>query len=210
MCCRYGMEESSELRPFVEQVNRAPLKEKMVSKLARPIKVSGEIRPTDMVPVVAPDRRGEPVVYPMVWGFSNPKAGSPIVNARVETAATKPLWREAWGKHRCVIPASWYYEWEHLVAPDGRTKTGPKYMIQPKGCKVTYLAGLYRIEEYANLKYPVFTVLTREPAEDIRFIHDRMPLIFPAEAVRSWIKPEAEPRELVKAALTDMIFEKVV
>ena len=157
MCCRYWMEESPELRPFVEQVNRAPLKEKMVSKLARPIKTSGEIRPTDMVPVVAPDKHGEPVVFPMVWGFSNPKAGGPIVNARVETAATKPLWKEAWGKHRCVIPASWYYEWEHLVAPDGRTKTGPKYMIQPKGCKVTYLAGLYRIEEYADLNSVIST-----------------------------------------------------
>ncbi len=104
------MEESPELRPFVEQVNRAPLKEKMVSKLARPIKTSGEIRPTDMVPVVAPSPKGEAVVYPMVWGFSNPKAGSPIVNARVETASSKSLWKEAWEKHRCVIPASWYYE----------------------------------------------------------------------------------------------------
>ena len=107
------------------------------------------------------------------------------------------------------VPASWYYEWEHFFAPDGRTKTGPKYMIQPKGCKVTYLAGLYRIEEAAGIKYPVFTVLTREPAEEIRFIHDRMPLIFPKEAVRSWIKPETNPKELIGAALTDMVFEKV-
>jgi len=203
------MEESPELRPFVEQVNRAPLKEKMVSKLARPIKTSGEIRPTDMVPVVAPSPKGEAVVYPMVWGFSNPKAGSPIVNARVETASSKSLWKEAWEKHRCVIPASWYYEWEHLVSPDGRTKTGPKYMIQPKGCKITYLAGLYRIEEKGNLKYPVFTVLTREPGDEIRFIHDRMPLILPSDSVRSWIKPDGNPKEILDSALTDMVFEKI-
>ena len=203
------MEESPELRPFVEQVNRAPLKEKMVSKLARPIKTSGEIRPTDMVPVVAPSPKGEAMVYPMVWGFSNPKAGSPIVNARVETASSKPLWKEAWEKHRCVIPASWYYEWEHLVSPDGRTKTGPKYMIQPKGCKITYLAGLYRIEEKGDLKYPVFTVLTRDPAEEIRFIHDRMPLILPSDSVRSWIKPDGNPKEILDSALTDMVFEKI-
>ena len=209
MCCRYWMEESPELRPFVEQVNRAPLKEKMVSKLARPIKTSGEIRPTDMVPVVAPSPKGEAVVYPMVWGFSNPKAGSPIVNARVETASSKSLWKEAWEKHRCVIPASWYYEWEHLVSPDGRTKTGPKYMIQPKGCKITYLAGLYRIEEKGDLKYPVFTVLTRDPAEEIRFIHDRMPLILPSDSVRSWIKPDGNPKEILDSALTDMVFEKI-
>lgn len=209
MCCRYWMEESPELRPFVEAVNRSPLKDKMVSKLARPIKTTGEIRPTDMVPVVAPNAKGEAVVFPMIWGFSNPKAGQPLVNCRVETVATKPTWRESWERHRCIVPASWYYEWEHFVSPDGRTKTGNKYMIQPRGSRITYLAGLYRIEETAGLKYPVFAILTREPSEEIRFIHERMPLILPKEAVTSWIRPEGNPNELIQTAIQDMVYEKV-
>lgn len=209
MCCRYWMEESPELRPFVEAVNRSPLKDKMVSKLARPIKTTGEIRPTDMVPVVAPNAKGEAVVFPMIWGFSNPKAGQPLVNCRVETVATKPTWRESWERHRCIVPASWYYEWEHFVSPDGRTKTGDKYMIQPRGSRITYLAGLYRIEETAGLKYPVFAILTREPSEEIRFIHERMPLILPKEAVTSWIRPEGNPNELIQTAIQDMVYEKV-
>lgn len=208
MCCRYWMESSPDLRPFVEQANRSPLKTRMVSKLARPLKTAGEIRPTEMVPVVAPDQRGNPSVYPMVWGFSNPRTGGPIVNCRVETAAEKPLWKEAWRLRRCIIPASWYYEWEHFTAPDGRTKTGQKYQIQPKGSALTYLAGLYRIEELDDLRYPVFTILTREPGDGIRFIHDRMPLIFPRETVRAWISPEGRPEDLVASALTDMVFEK--
>lgn len=203
------MEESPELRPFVEAVNRSPLKDKMVSKLARPIKTTGEIRPTDMVPVVAPNAKGEAVVFPMIWGFSNPKAGQPLVNCRVETVATKPTWRESWERHRCIVPASWYYEWEHFVSPDGRTKTGNKYMIQPRGSRITYLAGLYRIEETAGLKYPVFAILTREPSEEIRFIHERMPLILPKEAVTSWIRPEGNPNELIQTAIQDMVYEKV-
>lgn len=209
MCCRYWMEESPELRPFVEAVNRSPLKDKMVSKLARPIKTTGEIRPTDMVPVVAPNAKGEAVVFPMIWGFSNPKAGQPLVNCRVETVATKPTWRESWERHRCIVPASWYYEWEHFVSPDGRTKTGNKYMIQPRGSRITYLAGLYRIEETAGLKYPVFAILTREPSEEIRFIHERMPLILPKEAVTSWIRPEGNLNELIQTAIQDMVYEKV-
>ena len=209
MCCRYWMEESPELRPFVEAVNRSPLKDKMVSKLARPIKTTGEIRPTDMVPVVAPNAKGEAVVFPMIWGFSNPKAGQPLVNCRVETVATKPTWRESWERHRCIVPASWYYEWEHFVSPDGRTKTGNKYMIQPRGSRITYLAGLYRIEETAGLKYPDFAILTREPSEEIRFIHERMPLILPKEAVTSWIRPEGNPNELIQTAIQDMVYEKV-
>lgn len=202
------MEESPELRPFVTQVTRSPLKDKMVSKLARPLKTAGEIRPTDMVPVVAPGRDGTPTVFPMVWGFSNPKAGQPIVNARVETAEQKPLWKDAWDRHRCIIPASWYYEWERLVAPDGKEKAGQKYMIQPRGSQVTYLAGLYRIEELGDLKYPVFTILTREPSESIRFIHDRMPLILPKDAVKVWIRPDGNPKEIMSSALTEMVFEK--
>ncbi len=203
------MEFSPELRPYVEAANRAPLKARMVDRLARPLKTEGEIRPTDMVPVVAPGRTGAPAVFPMVWGFSNPKTGGPVINCRVESAAEKPMWKEAWRSHRCVIPASWYYEWEHLPAPDGKTRTGAKYMIRPKGYPLTWLAGLYRLEDSGGLKYPVFSILTREPGESIRFIHDRMPLILPRETVRNWLRPDTNPEELVKTALTKMSFEPV-
>lgn len=78
-------------------------------------------------------------------------------------------------------------------------------MIQPKGDTVTWLCGLYRIEE----GFPVFVVLTREPGEEIRFIHDRMPLIMPGKLVEEWIRPDADPEELLGEALTEMVFEKV-
>ena len=71
---------------------------------------------------------------------------------------------------------------------------------------MTWLCGLYRIEN----GLPVFVVLTREPGEEIRFIHDRMPLILPGEYVDEWIKPGAKPEELIEATLTDMAYEKVV
>ena len=70
---------------------------------------------------------------------------------------------------------------------------------------MTWLCGLYRIED----GLPVFVILTREPGEEIRFIHDRMPLIMPGEFVDEWIRPDAKPERLVDEALTDMVFEKV-
>lgn len=209
MCCRYWMEESPELRPFVEAMNRSPLGAKMRDKLAKPLTTSGEVRPTDIAPVVAPDKNASPTVFPMLWGFTNPRSGQPLVNCRVETASEKTLWREAWTKHRCVIPMSWYFEWEHLPDPKtGKAKTGQKYLIQPKGCTLSYLAGLYRIEEKNSLQVPVFTVLTREPWEQIRFIHDRMPVILPKDMVRNWLNPENKPEDMVKQALSEMMFEK--
>ena len=138
----------------------------------------------------------------MKWGFSGK---SLLVNARSETAASRPTFREAWERHRCIVPASWYYEWEHLRGSNGKTRTGDKYMIQPKDSAMTWLCGLYRIEE----GLPVFVILTREPGEEIRFIHDRMPLILPAERVNDWIRPDADPGEVARAALTDMVFEKM-
>ena len=81
---------------------------------------SGEIRPTDVVPVLAPDRNRNPEVYPMRWGFRLAGRGPGgqrgtvenrsmlVVNARVETAAQKPSFRDAWLRHRCIVPASCY------------------------------------------------------------------------------------------------------
>ena len=199
MCCRYWTEKSPELRPIVEEMNRSPLALKWQKTTG--IKTYGEIRPTDVVPVIAPDRTGSRAVYPMKWGYSGKTL---LMNARSETAAEKPTFREDWARHRCIVPASWYFEWEHLTGNDGRTHTGDKYMIQPKGAAATWLCGLYRIEN----GMPVFVVLTREPGEGIRFLHDRMPLIMPEDRIDEWIRPDAEPEKLLPYALTDMICEK--
>ena len=91
----------------------------------------------------------------------------------------------------------------------GQKKAGQKYMIQPTGALITYLAGLYTIEEANGIKVPVFTVLTREPGEEISFIHDRMPVILGKENVENWMDPQSNPVEIVKTALTDMYYEKV-
>ncbi|WP_303821627.1 SOS response-associated peptidase family protein [Ruminococcus flavefaciens] len=47
----------------------------------------------------------------MVWGFTHKSTPKLLANCRVETADSKPLWRGSWYRRRCVIPASWYYEW---------------------------------------------------------------------------------------------------
>ena len=199
MCCRYWTDESPELREIVEEMFRSPL----VSRWQKTKKIStyGEIRPTDVVPVIAPNRSGTRAVFPMKWGYSG---RSLLMNARSETAAVKPTFREDWQRHRCIVPASWYFEWEHFVDNNGKKRTGDKYMIQPKGSVMTWLCGLYRIEE----GLPVFIILTREPPEEIRFIHDRMPLIMPEHLVNEWIRPDARPEDLMDKALTSMVFEK--
>ena len=201
MCCRFYMESSPELRPFVEAANRSPLLFKMLEKTAKPMKTEGEIRPADLVPVLATSRAGKPAVFPMLWGFQGKQ--SLLINARAETAAEKPAFRDSWQSHRCAVPASWYYEWEHLSSPDGKTRTGRKYLIQPEGSALSWLAGLYRLED----GLPRFTVLTQEPSPEVRAIHDRMPVLFPREVISAWIRPDQDPAPLLAKSLHAMILE---
>ena len=203
MCCRYWLEESNELKPIVDRMMKSPLVSKWHKSYAAPIKMSGEIRPADLAPVIAMNMGGKKSVFPMKWGFTEK---SLLMNARAETAAVKPAFKEAWARHRCIIPASYYFEWEHVIFNDGKKHTGDKYLIQPKDSRVTWLCGLYRFEN----DMPVFTILTREADEGIRFIHDRMPLIMPDHLVDEWIKPVADPKLLIKESVTEMIAEKTV
>ena len=200
MCCRYLLEESPELRPIVEAMNRSPLAGKVFP--AGSLRAAGEVRPADAAPVLARSRQGQPLVFPMKWGFTGKGL---VFNARSETAADKPMFRDSWAARRCAVPASCYFEWEHREGPGGKKVTGRKYRLQTESA-LTWLCGLYRMEEGV----PCFVVLTREAGDGIRFIHDRMPLILPEDAARKWLLPDSDPGELLSLARTDLLFRPAV
>ena len=205
MCTRYALEKDlPELREIIDAALRSLLAQRFVDTHARPMITDGEVRPTDIVPVIAPDAKGRRAVFPMQWGFLATDNRRTLFNARVETAGERPTFRDAWRSHRCIIPASYYFEWQHLKNPDGREKIGDKYAIQPAGCTITWLCGLYRIEN----GYPVFVVLTKEPTAELSKIHDRMPLMLPKDKIGAWINPSSDPADLLSYALSDMVIEK--
>ena len=205
MCCRYYMEMSPKLRPIVEAAARSGLYRDHIEKIAKPLITGGEVFPDSLVPVIASSKAGKKTVFPMIWGYHVDGVGRVIANARAESAAEKPTFRESWAMHRCIIPASWYYEWEHIPTASGRTKAGDKYAIMPKGGELTCLCGLYRMEN----GYPHFVILTRAPGESVAAIHDRMPMILSEADAERWIDPAVNPHVLLSAALTDMVAEKV-
>lgn len=205
MCTRYFIEQDApELKDILSAVIGSSLADKFIRTHGRPIITSGEMRPTDIVPVIAPNQKGIKSVFPMQWGFTNKEHNPSHFNARIEAAGTKPTFRDSWKSHRCIVPASYYFEWQHFISPDGKTKTGNKYAIQPKGQTVTWLCGLYRIEE----GYPVFVVLTKEPTYALRKIHDRMPFMLPGERIDEWINPSSNPDEFIQYALEEIVMEK--
>ena len=203
MCCRYYIErDDPEIRSILEEANRSPLAGQFL-RAGDPMLTEGEIRPTNVVPAVAFTRSGRPGIFPMKWGFTIPGV-RPVFNARVETAPVRQSFREAWAQHRCVLPASCYYEWKHLPGEKGKSRLAEPYAIRPSGKHATWLCGLYRLEN--NL--PHFVILTREPTEALREIHDRMPLILPEAYVRDWINPRIAPEPLLPLAVTDLILER--
>ena len=208
MCTRFYV-EPHYFQPLITRAQKIKLADDMMRHLSKPLTMCGEMRPTDVIAVLAPNKDGKMAVFPMLWGFSHEATDAPIVNCRLETASQKEMWKDSWFRRRCVIPCSWYFEWEHFRSPDGkRSKVGDKYLIQPKDSHSTMLAGLYRIEERKGLQVPVFSVLTRDATEELRSIHDRMPLMLQREDVDAWIRPDGNPHEISQRALTEVCLEK--
>ena len=208
MCTRFYVEEDV-FRPYIERARRLPLAYQMMEQLAKPMDMYGEMYPDDMTVVLAPDKRGGIAAFPMLWGFSVRETDAPLINCRLESASYKPLWKDSWFRRRCVIPASWYYEWEHFASPDGKKRIiGAKYAIQPSGETVTWLAGLYRYEERGRIRVPVFAVLTRHPSFSVETLHDRMPLVLPKDCIAEWVRPDGDPAEIAQKALELMVCEK--
>lgn len=142
-------------------------------------KTSGEIFPGDSVPVICKSRSGSVKPFAMEWGFSL-SDGRKIINARIETADQKPMFRQSMQSRRCLLPMNAYFEWEK--AANGKKK----HRIAPERSGLFCLAGLYRFENDA----PKCTVLTMEAADEIRFIHPRMPVIVPWEYTEKFLSGE--------------------
>ena len=192
MCGRYYIAEddmTEEMARIIEEINRKKTPEGM--------KTSGEIFPSDIVPVLANSRQQDVQPFAMRWGYTFPNS-KPVINARSETAAIKPMFKDGMKQRRCLIPATHYYEWEH------RGRQSIKYAIRPERSRMLYLAGIYHLEKHDDVIVPTFTVLTREASPGISFIHDRMPIILPSEIITDWLDSRNDAVEVIQAAMLDM------
>lgn len=105
-------------------------------------------------------------------------------NARIETAAEKPTFRTAWKASRCAIPAIGYYEWS-----GPKNDRRPNYITVETNTPLMFFAGLH---SKLNDGTRTCTILTREPAQQISHIHNRMPVILAQDELASWIKGESK------------------
>ena len=147
------------------------------------------IAPTQMVITVTDD--GARQLEQMRWGLiprwaKDASIGSKLINARAETLAEKPSFREALRRRRCLIPADGFYEW---VAVPGLKRKQPMRIGLKSGEPFAF-AGLWdewRSPEGTPLR--TCTIVTTTPNELIATLHHRMPVILTSEAERRWLDP---------------------
>lgn len=159
------------------------------------------IAPTQPVLAVANNHPGR--LERFHWGLipswaKDPSIGSRLINARAETLAEKPAFRTAFRRRRCLVPADGFYEWR--VDPGGKTKT-PMY-IRLKGGKPFAFAGLWDVwHDPGGGEIPSLTLVTGEPNELVKPIHDRMVVILRPEDYQRWLEPAEQEAEKLREML---------
>lgn len=147
------------------------------------------------------------------WGLvpawaKDPSIGSRMINARIETVAQKPSFRQAFAKRRCLLPADGYFEWMPIEGDKGdKSGKGDKkkkqpYFIRPEDGGVLAMAGLYEFWKDPTradddpLKWLVTcTVITTDAEDDLGRIHDRMPMMIERDRWADWLDPKLTDTE---------------
>jgi len=195
MCGRFSLDLDTDalVQEFVAQHNRFP-----------EWAPSWNIAPTSTIPIVVERNPGVTEIGPARWSLipswsKEPNSRYPTFNARSETAAQKPTFREAVKHHRCLVPVSGYYEWVTVAG----TKT-PHYIHDPLA-RVFSLAGLYSWwhNPSTNEMIATATILTRQAAPALFHIHPRMPIVVASEHYSRWLNPEDHEGAALITALSD-------
>ena len=152
--------------------------------------------------------------YPMIWGYpgfdhrgdgrgaarSNPSSSnrsarkSPelIFNTRIEQAAQKPLWRDSISSRRCIVPSNGFYEWQKQGG--GSKASKQRFLFELSDEPIVYLAGIYQAfipkeqqDSDSHILSVRFSILTTQPNDSVRDIHDRMPVVLRSDEINEWL-----------------------
>lgn len=165
MCCRYYFADEliSDVDRIADLVDDSVYAQK-----------AGDIHPADLAPVLFAGQRGDAIHADLMrWGFPS-FDHKLLINGRAESVLEKKAFSESVLLRRCILPASWFYEWD-------REKT--KNTFYMPGHETMFLAGIYNMLENERR----FVVLTTEANASMAPVHDRMPLLLKREQIRDWL-----------------------
>jgi len=171
VCGRYSATNPARLRAAFRRFRFSAVAEEEPPRF--------NIAPTQ--PVLAVRNDGNDTVEAMTWGLvpgwsRDPNIGSKLINARVETLAEKPAFRDAFRRRRCILFADGFYEW-HAKRP-------VRFTLQNEAPFA--FAGLW---EPAPRGGATCTIVTCEANDLVRPVHNRMPVILTEDALEPWLTP---------------------
>jgi len=151
------------------------------------------------------------------WGLvpfwaKDPKIGSRMINARAETVGSKPAFRHAFKRRRCLLPADGYYEWQapdgtEADTPGGKGPKQPYFITRGDGGPLAF-AGLYELwrdsalpEDHERAWLWTATIITTSAPDELGKIHDRMPMVIEPDRWADWLDPAADDPADVAALL---------
>jgi len=173
MCGRYALD--ADIDQLIERYKAIIMESQFAKKK--------EIFPTEKMPVVIGGENR--VIKDAKWGFSPSFAKRPLINARGETVFEKATFKKPFLNNRCIIPATWFYEWEEV----GGMKV--KRKISLKNREIFSMAGL--LDDYYDKDgnvYTAFTIITTDANYEMKIIHDRMPVILSEGEEEIWLNKE--------------------
>lgn len=183
MCGRYTLSQTGELPAVFE-----------ISEIRIPPRFN--IAPTQEVPIVRISENNQRQLDIFRWGLipswtRDAVRASSLINARSETAESKPAFREAYRRRRCLVPADGFYEWKSLAGAK------QPYLVRMSNLSLFAFAGLWEsLRRGAGKELHTFTILTCQPNDLVAGIHNRMPAILPRETYDRWLDPATLSCEL--------------
>lgn len=163
------------------------------------------IAPTQTAPIVRMDEsHDQPLIEPCYWGLipswaKDAAIGNRMINARLETADSKPAYRAAFRRRRCLVPCSGFYEWQKV---DGGKQP---HLIGLEDRSLFALAGLWeRWTDPGGGEVHSFTILTTEANAFMERLHDRMPVFVGREHYDAWLDPDLQEVPRIKQLLPEL------
>ena len=153
---------------------------------AHDIKPNYNVAPTQTMPVITLGDDGKPHAEHMKWGIPR-VLGKDIVKELINTRADKAFggfWRKTVMNHRCLVPATGFYEWKK--SKDGKIP----FFIHPRDDELFAFAGIWSVwKDLDGKEINTYSIMTTEPNKEMKSVHDRMPVILHKEDEASWIAP---------------------
>jgi putative SOS response-associated peptidase YedK len=199
MCGRYTLTSQADLVAELELARGEPTD--AASEWWRP---RWNIAPTQPAPVVIQNRDGDRVVELMRWGLvphwaADLSGSARKINARAETVLTTAAFRDAIRRHRCLVPADGFFEWRTV-----ERQRRPLY-VHPEPRHLITFAGLWawwRSKDAANpITVSSYSIITVPASPRLRPIHDRMPLVLPADQRATWLDRGLTEPDAIRAML---------